>query len=51
MYNSIPDLFRKLAIENIFNTNTFQNCWQTWKPEINQLLGDNYGEEQHKILY
>jgi len=26
MYDTIPDQFRKLARENIFKTNTFQNC-------------------------
>jgi len=46
MYNTIPDQFRKLAIENIFKTNTFQNCWQTWHPEINRLLGNNYSENE-----
>lgn len=46
MYETIPDQFRKLAIENIFKTNTFQNCWQTWLPEIKRLLGNNYGENQ-----
>jgi len=46
MYNTIPDHFRKLAIENIFGTNTFQTCWQTWKPEIDKLLGNNYTENQ-----
>ncbi|MCX6208075.1 MAG: hypothetical protein NTZ59_00895 [Bacteroidetes bacterium] len=46
MYNTIPDQFRKLAIENIFSTNTFQTCWQTWQPEILRLLGNNYGENQ-----
>ena len=46
MYDTIPDQFRKLAIENIFKTNTFQYCWQTWQPEINRLLGNNYGENE-----
>lgn len=46
MYNTIPDHYRKKAIENIFSTKTFQNCWKTWQPEINKLLGNNYGEDQ-----
>jgi hypothetical protein len=46
MYNTIPDQFRKLSIENIFSTNTFKTCWQTWQPEIIRLLGENYGENQ-----
>ena len=46
MYNTIPDQFRKLAIESIFSTATIQNCWQTWKPQINELLGNNYNENQ-----
>lgn len=44
MYDTIPDQFRQFAIENIFSTNTFKNCWQTWQPEINRLLGQNYSE-------
>lgn len=44
MYNTIPDYFRKLAMENIFATSTFEKCWQTWKPEIANLLGQNFTE-------
>lgn len=44
MYNTIPDLLRKSAIENIFATNTFTNCWLTWKPTIHQILGPNFSE-------
>jgi hypothetical protein len=46
MNNTIPDHFRKLAIGNIFSTATFQNCWTTWQPEINNLLGTNFSENQ-----
>ena len=46
MYNTIPDQLRKLAIENVFSTQTFQTCWQTWKPEINRLLGSNYTDNE-----
>lgn len=46
MYDTIPDQFRKLAIENVFKTNTFKKCWLTWQPEINRLLGKNYGENE-----
>jgi len=44
MYNTIPDHFRKLAIENLFNTKTFKNCWDIWQPEIIKLLGKNHTE-------
>lgn len=44
MLNTIPDLIKKSAIETIFTTQTFQNCWLTWKPKINQMLGGNYSE-------
>jgi hypothetical protein len=46
MFETIPDLIRKTAIENIFNTKTFKNCWETWQPEIRRLLGNNYDENQ-----
>lgn len=46
MYNSIPDILRKQSIENIFSTNTFINCWQTWKPKITNLLGTNYTDTE-----
>lgn len=44
MYNTIPDHFRKLAVESLYTTTTFQNCWTTWKPEIRNILGINYDE-------
>jgi len=46
MYNTIPDYFRRLSVDNMFNTNTLQSCWQIWKPEIIKLLGNNYGENE-----
>jgi len=46
MYNTIPDQLRKLAIENVFSTNTYKTCWQTWQPEIIRLLGNNYTENE-----
>ena len=46
MYDTIPDQFRKLAIENIFKTNTFNKCWLTWLPEIKKHLGMGYGENE-----
>ena len=46
MYKSIPDHFRRLSVESLFNTNTFQSCWDTWKPEILKLLGNNFGENE-----
>ena len=44
MYNSIPDIYRKRAVENLFDTNTFKNCWGTWQPEIIKRLGKNFTE-------
>jgi len=46
MYNSIPEILRKASIESIFSTNTFQTCWKTWQPEIINLLGANYTENE-----
>ncbi len=46
MYNNIPEILRKKAIENIFSTHTFQSCWQTWCPEIKRLLGNNFTENE-----
>ncbi|MBK7639999.1 MAG: hypothetical protein IPJ22_08130 [Bacteroidetes bacterium] len=46
MYNTIPEQLRKLAIENVFSTNTYKNCWETWQPEILRLLGSNYTENE-----
>ncbi|MEO5775762.1 MAG: hypothetical protein ABIQ27_02595 [Flavobacterium sp.] len=46
MYNSIPDILRKASTESVFSTPTFQNCWQTWQPEINRHLGNNYTENE-----
>jgi len=46
MHNTLPDYFRKIAIENLFQTNTFKNCWQTWRQGIQQLLGENYTENE-----
>ena len=48
MYNTIPDQLKRIAIENVFNTPTFIECWKTWRPEILRLLGTNYDED--KIL-
>ena len=46
MYNTIPDLLRKISTDNLFGTATFQNCWHTWNPEITRLLGSNYTENE-----
>ena len=46
MYNTIPDQLRKLAVENVFSTNTFKNCWKTWNPEIIRLIGNNPTENE-----
>ncbi len=46
MYNTIPDQLRKLAVENVFSTNTFKNCWKTWNPEIVRLIGHNPTENE-----
>ena len=44
MYNTIPDLFRKISVESIFSTRTIQNCWPIWKYRIEEILGENYNE-------
>jgi hypothetical protein len=44
MYKTIPDLLRKQSVEELFEIPTFQNCWQTWRPEIDNILGNNYDE-------
>ena len=46
MYNSIPDIFRKQAVETLFSTPTLQACWQTWQPEMVRLLGASYTENE-----
>jgi len=46
MYNTIPDLYRKASIENLFKTPTFQKCWAIWKPEIHKFLGANFSENE-----
>lgn len=44
MYNTIPDILRKAAVENLFGTNTFKNCWNVWRGEISERIGANYSE-------
>ncbi len=44
MYNTIPDILRKSAVESIFGTNTLRNCWLTWQGEILRILGNNYSQ-------
>jgi hypothetical protein len=46
MYNTIPEILRKMAIENVFSTKTYQNCWKIWQPEILKILGNNYSENE-----
>ena len=43
-YNRLPDLFRKVAVESLFSTPTFRNCWSIWKDRVNEILGENYDE-------
>ncbi len=44
MYRAIPDIFRKMAVESLFDTQTLKTCWQTWRPAIQNILGSNYSE-------
>lgn len=44
MYNTIPEILRKEAVNNIFGTNTMQVCWKTWKGIIQGILGANFTE-------
>lgn len=39
---NIVEELRKQSLENIFNQQTFSNCFDIWKHEINSILGDNY---------
>lgn len=44
MYNTIPDILRKAAVESLFGTNTFKKCWNVWRGEISERIGANYSE-------
>ena len=44
MRDTIPDYFRKIATDSLFNTATMMNCWPIWKQRINAILGDNFNE-------
>lgn len=44
MPNSIPEYFRKLAVESLFSTKTLQNCWPTWQNKIKEILGEDFNE-------
>jgi len=44
MYINIPELLRKEAVQSLFATNTFNNSWIIWKPEIQRILGENFDE-------
>jgi hypothetical protein len=46
MYNTIPDYYRREAVNSLFDTATLRNCWLIWKPEIHRLLGNNYSETE-----
>lgn len=44
MFNTIPEIFRKQAVDNLFQTKTFRSCWRIWQPEIQNILGRNHSE-------
>lgn len=44
MYQTIPDLLRKISIENLFSTPTVRNSWSVWKAKIKEILGDSFDE-------
>lgn len=44
MYNTIPDILRKSAVDSLFGTPTFKKCWKVWNVEIQKKLGQNYSE-------
>lgn len=44
MYNTIPDVLRKLSVDSLFQTATFRKCWQVWQPNIKAILGVSYSE-------
>jgi hypothetical protein len=45
MINSIPEIYRRISVQELFKTNTFSNCWEIWQPKINEILGSNYNEQ------
>lgn len=44
MYNSIPDYFRRISVENLFNISTVRKCWPTWQRKIMEILGPLFDE-------
>lgn len=44
MYNAIPDVLRKMSIEDLFSTPTLQLCWPIWKAKITSILCENFNE-------
>jgi hypothetical protein len=44
MFDTLPDLLKRISIESIFSTPTVQNSWPIWKAEIQNILGNNYSE-------
>jgi len=40
----LPEYFRQLSVENLFQTATLKNCWPTWKSHIQEILGQNFNE-------
>jgi hypothetical protein len=40
--HSLPERYRKQAIDSLFSINTFKESWKVWHPEIQRILGPNY---------
>jgi len=45
MINSIPEIYRRISVQELFKTNTFSNCWEIWQPKIREIIGANYNEQ------
>jgi hypothetical protein len=41
---NISEYLRQLSVESCFELSAFQSGWTTWKSRINQILGQNYNE-------
>lgn len=41
---TIPEYFRKISVESLFQTATLNRCWPTWKARIHEILGESYNE-------
>ena len=45
MYNYLPDILRKISVETLFKAETFQKCWDVWRPNVKHILGPIISED------